>query len=66
MIKFRVCLKVGYNDMYLEYDTIAEAGALAMDILTHVVTSDDVRTKPVYVNIKAVDIEREKEENEDE
>lgn len=62
-MKYRVILKVGYNEAWFDFDTIEEAGEFAKTILVHQTESPDSRKKSV-VRIDVVNPEAE-EENED-
>lgn len=63
-MKYRVILKVSYNEAYFDFDTIEEAGEFAKAILVHQVESPDSRKKSsIRVEIINPAIE---EENEDE
>lgn len=64
MIKYNVRLKVGYASTYFTFSNMAEAGAFAETILTHLDDSEDDR-KNAHVMILVIDTELEEKESED-
>lgn len=65
MIKYRVILKIGYYEAVYEFDTAEEAGWFASTALMHQIPSEDNRSTPAFVTMKAVDVEKEKEEDDE-
>lgn len=65
MIKYRVILRIGYYEAVYEFDTVEEAGGFASTALLHQIPSEDNRSAPAYVTIRAVNIEKEKEEDDE-
>lgn len=53
-MKYRLILKVGYNEIWFEFDTIAEAGLFAKTILVHQVENEDTKKKS-FITIQVVD-----------
>ena len=53
-MKYRLILKVGYNEILFEFDTIAEAGAFAESVLVHQVENEYTRKKS-FITIQVVD-----------
>jgi hypothetical protein len=64
MIKYRVVIKVSYNEAWFEFDSADQACGFATNALTHMVSNEDCR-KSAKIRIEAVDIEAEKEEEDD-
>ena len=62
-MKYRVILKVSYNEAWFDFDTIEEAGEFAKTILLHQVESPDSKRKST---IRVEIINPAEEENEDE
>lgn len=53
-MKCRLILKVGYNEIWFEFDTIAEAGEFAKSILVHQVENEDTKKKS-FITIQVMD-----------
>lgn len=53
-MKYRLILEVGYNEIWFDFDTIAEAGAFAESILAHQVENNDTKKKS-FITIRIVD-----------
>lgn len=62
-MKYRVILKVGYNEAYFEFDDINRAAEFAGEILVHSVKSDDT-DKKTSVSIIAI-LDEESKDGED-
>lgn len=62
-MKYRVILKVSYNEAWFDFDTIEEAGEFAKTVLVHQSDSDDSKRKS-SIRIDVINTEAE-EENED-
>lgn len=53
-MKYRLILKVGYSEIWFEFDTITEAGAFAESILVHQVENEYTKKKS-FITIQVVD-----------
>ena len=53
-MRYRVVFKVGYHDIWFEFDSIAEAGAFAKIVLVHQVENEDTKKKS-FITIQVVD-----------
>lgn len=62
-MKYRVILKVSYNEAWFDFDTIEEAGGFAKIILVHQIESPDSRRKS-SIRVEIINPSAE-EENED-
>lgn len=62
-MKYRVILKVSYNEAWFDFDNIEDAGEFAKTVLVHQTDSPDSRKKST-VRIDIIDPSAE-EENED-
>ena len=62
-MKYRVILKVSYNEAWFDFDTIEEAGEFAKTVLVHQSDSNDSKRKS-SIRIDVINPEAE-EENED-
>lgn len=62
-MKYRVILKVSYNEAWFDFDNIEDAGEFAKTILTHQVESEDSKRKSM-IRLEIIDPSAE-EENED-
>lgn len=65
MIKYRVVLKVGYQEAWFEFETAKDATKFAEVALTNMVTNEDNKKK-THINLQVVDVEAEKREEEEE
>lgn len=63
-MKYRVILKVSYNEAWFDFDTIEEAGEFAKIVLVHQIESPDSKKKST-IRVEIIDPTTE-EENEDE
>jgi len=64
MIKYRVVIKVSYNEAWFEYDGAAEAVNFASNALSHMVSNEDAK-KPSRIAIEIVNTGMEEEEDEE-
>ena len=64
MIKYKVKLQISYAKTYFTFSNMAEAGAFAETILTHLDDSEDER-KNAYVMILVINTELEEKEEDD-
>ena len=64
MMKYRVILKVGYNEAWFEFNEIQDAGEFAKSILMYHVDCEDTKRKS-SVRIDMIDTTIESEEDED-
>lgn len=65
MIKYRVVIKVSYNEAWFDFENAQQAGDFAAIALKHMVPSEDQR-KSSYITIRVVDPEAKKGEEEEE
>jgi hypothetical protein len=63
-MKYRVVLKVSYNEAWFDFDTIEEAGEFAKTVLVHQTESPDSKKKST-IRVEIIDPTAE-EDNEDE
>ena len=63
-MKYRVILKVRYNEAWFEFDTIEEAGEFAKTILIHQSENEDCKKKSI-IKIEVIDTTAEEEREED-
>ena len=62
-MKYRVILKVSYNEAWFDFDTIEEAGDFAKTILVHQVESPDSKRKST-IRVEIINPAEEEEEDE--
>lgn len=60
-MKYRVIIKIGYNNAWFEFDSIAEAGSFAETVLVHQIPNEDTKKKS-FITIQVVDENAESEE----
>lgn len=60
-MKYRVIVKVSYQDAWFEFDSIEEAGAFAESVLVHQIPNEDTNKKS-FVTIQVVDENAESKE----
>lgn len=64
MIKYRVVLKVGYNEAWFEFDEMEKACVFATEALTHMIDNEDGKRR-TYINMQVVDTSQQKDEDEE-
>ena len=53
-MKYRVLIKVGYNNAYFDFDSMQSAGDFAVMALTHQVENEDTKKK-MSIGIEVID-----------
>ena len=62
-IKYRVIIKVSYNEAWFEFDSADQACGFATNAISHMIDSEDQR-KRAYITIQVVDADA-KDDDED-
>ena len=61
-MKYRVKLKVGYMEIFFEFESLMEAGEFMETVLTHMVDSEDAkRQSKVMMEVINEEVEEETE-----
>lgn len=63
-MKYRIILKVSYNEAWFDFDTIEDAGEFAKTILVHQINNEDCKRKSM-IRMEIIDTTIEKSEEED-
>ena len=64
MVKYRVVIKVSYNEAWFEFESADQACNFATNALTHMVSNEDGK-KSVKIRIEVVDVEAEETEDDE-
>jgi len=62
MVKYRVVVRVSYNEAWFEFDDAKEAVSFASIALSHMVSNEDAK-KPSRIAIDVVNTEMEEEDD---
>lgn len=63
-IKYRVIIKVSYNETWFEFDSADQACGFATNAISHMVDSEDQKKKST-ITIQVVDADAKNDEDED-